>query len=115
MVVSDDDTLFNAVFDAWRATLPNGEFEPDRSLADAGVDSLRAMELILRIERTLDCKIPYAMLTAETTPRSLALGLSRGGVRRQASPVFYDGYQRARVAYGAILAGGRRRNAAYAC
>jgi thioesterase domain-containing protein/acyl carrier protein len=79
MVVSDDDTLFNAVFDAWRATLPNGEFEPDRSLADAGVDSLRAMELILRIERTLDCKIPYAMLTAETTPRSLALGLSRGG------------------------------------
>ena len=46
MIVSDDDILFNAVFDAWRATLPNEEFEPDRSLADAGVDWLKAMELI---------------------------------------------------------------------
>ena len=75
----DDDILFNAVRDAWRATLPNGEFEPDRTLADAGVDSLKAMELVLRIERALDCKIPYALLTAETTPRSLVLDLSRGG------------------------------------
>jgi thioesterase domain-containing protein/acyl carrier protein len=77
--MSEDDILFDAVFDAWRETLPNGEFEPDRSLADTGVDSLKAMELILRIERTLNRRIPFAMLTAETTPRSLALGLSRGG------------------------------------
>jgi thioesterase domain-containing protein/acyl carrier protein len=79
VVMFDDEILFNAVRDAWRATLPCGEFEPDRTLADAGVDSLKAMELILRIERALDCKIPYALLTAETTPRSLALGLSRRG------------------------------------
>jgi thioesterase domain-containing protein/acyl carrier protein len=79
VVMSDDEILFNAVRDAWRATQPNEEFEPDRTLADAGVDSLKAMELVLRIERVLDCKIPYGLLTAETTPRSLALGLSRGG------------------------------------
>jgi thioesterase domain-containing protein/acyl carrier protein len=83
--MSDDDILFNAVRDAWRATLPNGKFEPDLTLADAGVDSLKAMELVLRIERALDYKIPYALLTAETTPRSLALGLSGAG--RQALSV----------------------------
>jgi len=77
--MSDDEILFNAVRDAWRATQPHEEFEPDRTLADAGVDSLKAMELVLRIERVLDRKVPYALLTAETTPRSLALGLARGG------------------------------------
>lgn len=79
--MSDDDILFNAVREAWRATLPNGKFEPDLTLADAGVDSLKAMELVLRIERALACKIPYALLTAETTPRSLALDLAHVGQR----------------------------------
>jgi thioesterase domain-containing protein/acyl carrier protein len=73
-----DDPFFNAVSEAWRATLPNNELNADCTLADAGMDSLKAMELMLRIEYALDRKMPYALLTAETTPRSLALDLARG-------------------------------------
>jgi acyl carrier protein len=79
VINSDEDILFNVVRDAWRATVPNGDFQPDQTLGDAGVDSLKAMELILRIERALDRRIPYALLTAETTPSTLAQGLSRNG------------------------------------
>jgi thioesterase domain-containing protein/acyl carrier protein len=79
VVIYDERILFYVVREACQATLPNGQFEPNLTLADAGIDSLKAMELILRIEQALGCRIPSALLTPETTPRSLALSLSHGG------------------------------------
>jgi thioesterase domain-containing protein/acyl carrier protein len=87
--MSDDEMLFNIVRDAWRATLPHETFEPNLTLADAGADSLKAMELVLRLERALDRKISYALLTAETTPRSLAIGLAHDGTASLDKPQLF--------------------------
>jgi thioesterase domain-containing protein/acyl carrier protein len=82
IVISDEEKIFSAVREAWQTILPRGRFELDLSLGDAGVDSLKAMELVLRLERALNCKVPYNLLEANTTPRTLALNLSRHGARQ---------------------------------
>jgi thioesterase domain-containing protein/acyl carrier protein len=72
---SEYSSLLAVVSEAWRATVPHDPFALDRELADTGIDSLKAMELALRIERQIGRSIDYGLLEPTTTPASLAAGL----------------------------------------
>ena len=78
----DYAAILEVVSNAWRETAPRDTFALDRELGDTGIDSLKAMELVLRLERQLGRKISYGLLSPVTTPVSLATGIAHeaGGV-----------------------------------
>lgn len=44
----------------------NGDLVPDAPLADLGLDSMRAVDLLFDLESTFDVVFPDSLLTAET-------------------------------------------------
>jgi thioesterase domain-containing protein/acyl carrier protein len=82
-------SILAAVGEAWRETVPRDPFSEDRELADTGIDSLKAMELVLRLERRLGRKIGYELLTPTTTPASLAAGIVEGTAGHAGAHPFY--------------------------
>ena len=63
--------FIQAVQSAWTATLPSTPFAMDKSWSDIGVDSLKALEFVLRLERALGVRISFDAMTAECTARDL--------------------------------------------
>lgn len=65
-----------AVHQAWHRTLPqdrdDGEGpDPDVSWAEAGGDSLRSLQLLLRLEQALGRRVTFDLISPEVTPREL--------------------------------------------
>ena len=54
-----------AVHSAWAATLPWAPIEIEKSWSDIGVDSLKALEFILRLERSLGIRVSFDAMTPE--------------------------------------------------
>lgn len=75
VTAAGDRQVFALVCDAWRATLPHDAFDPDRSLGDAGADSLRVMAFVLRMEQALARPIALDLLHAGATARTIAVGI----------------------------------------
>ena len=67
------------VAEAWRAAMPAAPFDPALSLAEAGVDSLAVMGMVLRLERAIGRPVPLDLLHPDATPASLAAGLAGRG------------------------------------
>jgi acyl-coenzyme A synthetase/AMP-(fatty) acid ligase/thioesterase domain-containing protein/acyl carrier protein len=84
-----------AVENAWSELLDRASFEMGKSWGEAGGDSLKAMELIVLIEKALDLGVPLELLDENTTPNSLIGALDRllaalcqsNGSGRAATPV----------------------------
>jgi thioesterase domain-containing protein len=70
------DDASRVVYEAWRSTLPNIRFDEDLPLIEAGVDSLRMLTMLLRIEAAWGQPVPADLLHADATPRSIAAGLT---------------------------------------
>jgi acetoacetyl-CoA synthetase len=88
----DHSFLLAAVREAWRTTVPNLPFAVDRELADTGIDSLKAMELVLRLERKIGRKVDLDLLRPTTTAASLAAALCAGrtaGTSDDRPPLFF--------------------------
>jgi acyl carrier protein len=69
-----DDKLLMVLRRHSRFLNPNDPVAPDADLRDLGVDSMRAIHLVVDIERTFDIRFPDELLTRETfrTPLTLA-------------------------------------------
>ena len=60
-----------AVHSAWAATLPWAPIEIEKSWSDIGVDSLKALEFILRLERSLGIRVSFDAMTPDSTASDL--------------------------------------------
>jgi thioesterase domain-containing protein/acyl carrier protein len=59
--------IVRAVHCAWTATLPSTPFEIDKSWSDIGIDSLKALEFVIRLERLLGIRVSFDAMTPECT------------------------------------------------
>jgi thioesterase domain-containing protein/acyl carrier protein len=75
---SRQQNFIAAVENAWAATLPSTPFEMDKSWSDIGVDSLKALEFVLRLERALGVRVSFDAMTAECTAHDLIRLLADG-------------------------------------
>jgi thioesterase domain-containing protein/acyl carrier protein len=64
-------SIIQAVQSAWMAALPSTPFVTDKSWSDIGVDSLKALEFVLRLERSLGMRVPFDAMTPECTALDL--------------------------------------------
>jgi thioesterase domain-containing protein/acyl carrier protein len=73
-VATDGDALaiIEAVKAAWEASLPSVPFDLEKTWSDLGIDSLKALEFVLRLERALDVRVGFDVMTPECTPSDLA-------------------------------------------
>jgi thioesterase domain-containing protein/acyl carrier protein len=69
--VHHETELVEAVRAAWEASLPAIPFDLDASWSDTGLDSLKALEFVLRLEQRLRVKIGFDAMTPESTARDL--------------------------------------------
>lgn len=63
--------LVAAVRSAWESSLPRIPFDPHASWSDIGLDSLKALEFILRLELRLGRKVGFDGMTAQSTAADL--------------------------------------------
>ena len=70
------EIVTDAVRGSWEATFPDIPFDPARSWSDIGLDSLKALELIFRLEAALGTKVGFDTLTVESTAGDLIRSLS---------------------------------------
>ena len=73
-VATEGDALaiVEAVRAAWEASLPSVPFDLEKTWSDLGIDSLKALEFVLRLERALDVRVGFDVMTPECTPSDLA-------------------------------------------
>ena len=73
-VATEGDALaiIEAVRAAWKACLPSIPFDLEKTWSDLGIDSLKALEFVLRLERALDVQVGFDVMTPECTPSDLA-------------------------------------------
>jgi thioesterase domain-containing protein len=83
MIDADPSAIGEVVKVAWSETLPGEAFSPDLAWADAGGDSITAMQLIMRLETELGRKVPFDMLSPETTPAQLAMAIGQAGAETE--------------------------------
>lgn len=85
-----DADVLDAVMTAWQRTLP-GPFDPTRSWAEAGGDSLASLHLLLALEKSLGRKLAFDAIapdmTADDMERALTSLMARP-VAATAQPVF---------------------------
>jgi acyl-coenzyme A synthetase/AMP-(fatty) acid ligase/thioesterase domain-containing protein/acyl carrier protein len=72
-----DDHARKAVEKAWSNLLDRSSFERNDAWAEAGGDSLKAMELIFFIEETLNVSLPPEVFDQTTTPKALIDAINR--------------------------------------
>jgi thioesterase domain-containing protein/acyl carrier protein len=72
-----DDHTGKAVEKAWSNLLDRSSFERNDAWAEAGGDSLKAMELIFFIEETLNASLPPEVFDQTTTPKALIDAINR--------------------------------------
>ena len=73
-IATEGDALaiIEAVRAAWEASLPSVPFDLEKTWSDLGIDSLKALEFVLRLERALDVRVGFDVMTPECTPSDLA-------------------------------------------
>lgn len=73
---------------AWVQALPSTAFDAEMSWRDAGLDSLKALELALNLEQALGRKVTFDGLAPDCTPNDLVrhLGQEPGSPAAQADP-----------------------------
>ena len=71
-----DASLLECVRAVWIQALPSIAFSPDMSWQDAGLDSLKVLELALRLEQALGRKVTFDGLTPDSTANDLIRRLS---------------------------------------
>ncbi len=76
MQVVHETDIAASVRDAWQHVAPHLPYDPKRNWLDAGFDSLKMMELVLRLEHSLDVKISYDMLNQDLTVNDFVRALS---------------------------------------
>ena len=69
-----------AVRSVWAALLPTTPFEIEKTWRDAGLDSLRALEFAVRVERALDTRINFDAMAPECTVSDLINRLTHHSV-----------------------------------
>ena len=69
--MAEQSQIRDAVLEAWQGACPDTELEPHLSWREAGLDSLKALEFMLRLERLLGRPISFDQLTAESTAEEL--------------------------------------------
>lgn len=74
-----ESVVYEAVERAWTQTLPHTPFDPEMSWEDAGADSLKSLQLVMRLEEALERTIAYDVLSGQVTPRLLARRLAEDG------------------------------------
>lgn len=64
------------VREGWTRLLPAATWDEERSWREAGGDSLKAMELVMRLERALGRPVPVSVLLPDFRPRDLMVALA---------------------------------------
>lgn len=67
-----ETAMFDVVRRAWTDALPNTPFDPDTSWEASGADSMRSLHLVLNLERSLDRKVSFDLISRHMTARTLA-------------------------------------------
>ena len=83
--------LVAAVRSAWESCLPRIPFDLHASWSDIGLDSLKALEFILRLELSLGRKVGFDGMTAQSTAADLLrrLGESPSTTSESAKPLLF--------------------------
>lgn len=76
MQLVDESDIAASVRDAWQHVAPHLPYDPEQNWVDAGFDSLKMMELVLRLEHSLNVKISYDMLNQDMTVNDFVAALS---------------------------------------
>lgn len=74
---ADGHAMLDVVRQAWTEALPTTPFDPDASWEASGADSLRSLHLVMNLERALDRKVPFDLISRQMTARDLAGLLAR--------------------------------------
>jgi phthiocerol/phenolphthiocerol synthesis type-I polyketide synthase E len=83
------EALAETVKSVWRAVMPAEPFDLDMTWEDAGVDSLKGMEIVLRIEREIGAAVPFDLMVSDMTlGQFLRLLAEQGAGALPADPVF---------------------------
>jgi thioesterase domain-containing protein len=85
-MVEQETAVTQAVRDAWTRTLPGAALDLDLPWRDLGLDSLKAMEFVVRLERLLNKAAPLEALSAESSARDLIQLLSNPSSNRGPVP-----------------------------
>ena len=70
-ICADRETLSSAVRQVWRACLPAIAFDPEQTWSETGIDSLKAMEFVLRLEKALGRPVGFDGLSQDATANDL--------------------------------------------
>ena len=64
-IATEGDALaiIEAVRAAWEASLPSVPFDLEKTWSDLGIDLLKALEFVLRLERALDVRVGFDVMT----------------------------------------------------
>jgi thioesterase domain-containing protein/acyl carrier protein len=71
----DEGAVRAAVASAWREELPHLPFDETLTWRDAGVDSLKSLQILLRLERALDRAISFDLFTLDSRAGEVIQGL----------------------------------------
>jgi thioesterase domain-containing protein/acyl carrier protein len=77
------DDVFEVVRKAWIETVPKANFDPDMTWDDAGADSMKSLQLLMRIEEGLGRKLSFDLFSGEMTARQIAMAIAE---QRQSEP-----------------------------
>jgi thioesterase domain-containing protein/acyl carrier protein len=81
---SNERAIVEAVKSVWLATLPSIPFELEKTWSDIGIDSLTAMEFVLRLELELKTRVGFDGMTSKCTASDLVRLLVHNDYTRDA-------------------------------
>ena len=81
------EALAEAVRSVWRAVLPAEPFDPSLTWRDVGVDSLKGMEIALRIEKAAGIAVPFHLMTQDVSLGQFLKLLAEHGVAAEPADV----------------------------
>ena len=61
----------------WAQALPDLPFQPDATWDEIGLDSLKAFEVVLRLEQAVGARLPLELFSLDTTPRQVIKAMTR--------------------------------------
>ncbi len=71
----------------WAQALPDVPFRADATWDEIGIDSIKAFEVVLRLEKALGARLPLELFSLQSTAADLVRTLARGPPRSQVSAV----------------------------
>ena len=88
-----DEALLEEILSVWRAGIGQGEIDGDTSFAEAGADSLMAIDIIDRLNQQYGCKISVTASLANLTPQGVAEVILGRAFRSAAPWISYVRYR----------------------